>query len=71
MELYKMMAYKIKKQRLLVPLIFSLPFSVGAVEITHSPFSSFVNDSHADLSLRNVFKNLSTEDYGSRSNQTA
>lgn len=71
MELYKMMAYKIKKQRLLAPLIFSLPFSVGAVEITHSPFSSFVNDSHADLSLRNVFKNLSTEDYGSRSNQTA
>ncbi|MFI8417949.1 OprD family outer membrane porin [Serratia sp. NPDC078593] len=50
-----------------------LSFDIGAVEVNkkNNLFNDFIHDSHADLSLRNVFKNLSTEDYGQRSNQTA
>ncbi|MTD26197.1 outer membrane porin, OprD family [Erwinia sp. J316] len=33
--------------------------------------NSFITDSHADISLRNQFKNLNTSDYGDRSVQTA
>lgn len=63
--------FKIKKPLALFALMFSLPLSAEEIKVSNHLFSSFINDSHADLSFRNVFKNLSTEDYGERSIQTA
>ncbi len=40
-------------------------------DILPGSVSSFISDSHADISLRNQFKNLNSSDYGDRSVQTA
>lgn len=69
--MYQINKFKINKPLALFALMFSLPLSAEELKVSNHLFSSFINDSHADLSFRNVFKNLSTEDYGSRSIQTA
>ncbi|VTR26050.1 putative outer membrane porin protein [Serratia fonticola] len=69
--MYQINKFKIKKPLALFALMFSLPLSAEEIKVSDHLFSSFINDSHADLSFRNVFKNLSTEDYGERSIQTA
>lgn len=69
----KIIQRKINKPLMLLSFLFSLPAGAEDIQINNSVnlFSNMINDSHADLSFRNVFKNLSTQDYGQRSNQTA
>ncbi|VEA69997.1 putative outer membrane porin protein [Serratia rubidaea] len=67
------MGFKKNNLLMMLPLAALAAFNVDAAENKKfgGVFAGFVDDSHADLSFRHVFKNLSTEDYGSRSNQTA
>jgi hypothetical protein len=69
----KTMQFKIKRPLALLSILFSFQGVAEEIKVTNNGnmFSNVINDSHADLSFRNVFKNLSTEDYGQRSNQTA
>ena len=69
----KKMGCKKSNLLMMLPLAALAAFNVDAAENKKlgGVFAGFVDDSHADLSFRHVFKNLSTEDYGSRSNQTA
>lgn len=59
----------------MVSIYFSLSSLAVALEsTTHilpESISPFFSDSHADISFRNQFKNLNTEDYGERQVQTA
>lgn len=67
------MIKKINKPLILLSTLWAFPTYAEEVSTNQAehPFYNLIHDSHADLSLRNVFKNLSTQDYGERSNQTA
>lgn len=70
-----MVLFNRKKQLLSAVLLTTAPLSLYAAGDTPPVFpdavSRFITDSHADISLRNQFKNLNSSDYGNRSVQTA
>lgn len=62
-----MKAMKLNKLSLVLLTTILLPLSGYAVSEPPEFTADFVNNSKRDLSLRNLFKNLNTSDYGDRS----